>query len=270
MSERWTAAVGQGHFLLLGMVHLLPLPGSPGWGSSMVDVVRRARADAGALRAAGFDGVIVENFGDLPYEPGPLPPAAVAALAVCAHEVRLELGDGPLLGVNALRNDASAALAAAVAAGADLVRVNVHTGSMWTDQGLIQGQASRTLRERRLLATDVAVLADVLVKHAAPTVLVDLAAVARDTVHRGLADGLVVTGAVTGARVDPEELAQVAAAVPRHPVLAGSGVAPDSVRYLAPLASGAIVGTWIKAEGKVHAPVDLARARQLVAARDAL
>jgi membrane complex biogenesis BtpA family protein len=270
MSDRWTAAVEQGQFLLIGMVHLRPLPGSPAWGGSMAEVVERARADARALNDAGFDGVMVENLGDLPFEPDHLPPAAVAAMAVCAHEVRQELGEAPLMGVNALRNDASAALAVAVATGADFIRVNVHTGSMWTDQGLVQGRACRTLRERRLLAADVAVLADVLVKHAAPTVFVDLGEVARDTVHRGLADGLVVTGSATGARVDPEELAQVSAAVPRHPVLAGSGVAPDSVRYLAPLASGAIVGTFIKVDGKVDAPVDLERARQIVAAREAL
>ena len=270
MSDRWTAAMEDGRFLLLGMVHLQPLPGSPRWRGSMAEVVGAARRDAGALREAGFDGVIVENFGDLPFEPDHLPPATVAALAVCAHEVRQELGEDRLMGVNALRNDASAALAVAIAVGADLLRVNVHAGSMWTDQGLIQGRAHRTLRERRMLGAGVAVLADVLVKHAVSPTLVDLGVMARETVHRSLADGLVVTGPATGARVDPEELAQVAAAVPKHPVLAGSGVTPESVRYVAPLASGVIVGTWLKVDGKIDAPVDLERARRMVAAKEAL
>jgi uncharacterized protein len=40
--------------VLIGMVHLLPLPGSPRWGGSMEEVVERAVADARALEAGGF------------------------------------------------------------------------------------------------------------------------------------------------------------------------------------------------------------------------
>jgi len=43
------------------MVHLLPLPGSPGWRGSMSEVLDRAIADTGILTEAGFDGVLVEN-----------------------------------------------------------------------------------------------------------------------------------------------------------------------------------------------------------------
>ncbi|MBT7501638.1 MAG: phosphorybosylanthranilate isomerase, partial [Gemmatimonadales bacterium] len=59
---------------LIGMVHLLPLPGSPRWGGSMHRVLDRAEADANALAKAGFDGVIVENFGDVPFFPDVVPP----------------------------------------------------------------------------------------------------------------------------------------------------------------------------------------------------
>jgi hypothetical protein len=256
-------------FLLLGMVHLRPLPGSPRWGGSMDEVVEAAARDARALAGAGFDGVIVENYGDIPFEPGAVAPATVAALAACAREVRREIGPDTLLGVNALRSDASAALAAAVAANADLIRVNVHTGAAWTDQGLIQGQAHRTLRERRQLGSDVAILADVLVKHAQPVAPADPAVVARETVERGSADGLVVTGPATGAAVDLERLRAVVEAVPGTPVLAGSGVTPESLPAILDVAAGAIVGTWLKDGGRTDAPVDADRAALLVAsARD--
>jgi predicted TIM-barrel enzyme len=54
------------------------------------------------------------------------------------------------------------------ATGARFVRVNVHTGAAVTDQGLIQGRAAETLRERQRLCPDVALLCDVQVKHATP------------------------------------------------------------------------------------------------------
>lgn len=261
--------VGEGRFPLLGMVHLQPLPGSPRWGGSMSTVLEAARRDARALRDAGFDGVIVENFGDVPFAPGCLSPETVAALTVCAAEVADELaGSGMLLGVNALRNDAAAALGIAVAVGGDLIRVNVHAGAMWTDQGLIAGRAHDTLRRRRLLGAEVAILADVLVKHAEPPAPVDAAGAARELVGRALADGLVVTGHATGAAVDLARLEAVAAAVPGTPVLAGSGVTSESLSSLVGCAGGAIVGTWLKVDGRVSAPVDPERARALVAARD--
>ncbi len=98
------------------------------------------------------------------------------------------------VGVNALRNDARAALAIAVATGAHFIRVNVHTGSMFTDQGLIEGAAADTLRVRAALDTRVAIMADVHVKHASPPAGADIADAASDAWHRGLADALIVSG----------------------------------------------------------------------------
>ncbi len=266
MRSRFLDVVSKGRFVLLGMVHLRPLPGSPGWGGSMDEVIEAAARDSRALVDAGFDGVIAENYGDAPFEPGAVAPAAVAGLAVCAREVRRVIGPEPLLGVNALRSDASAALAAAVAADADLIRVNVHTGAAWTDQGLIEGKAHLTLRQRRALGAPVAILADVLVKHAQPVAPAAPASVARETVERGGADGLVVTGPATGAAVDVDRLRAVVEAVPGTPVLAGSGVTPATLPGLRDLAAGAIVGTWLKDGGRTEGPVNPDRAARLVAA----
>ena len=256
-----------GRFLLLGMVHLPPLPGSPRWGGSMAAVLERAVRDAAVLVEAGFDGVVVENFGDTPFHPGPVPPETVAAMTRAAAAVREAIGPERLLGVNVLRNDARAALAVAVAAGAAFVRVNVHTGAMWTDQGLLEGRAWETLRERaRLGAEHVAILADVLVKHGVPPVPVDPARAAAEAAGRGLADALIVTGEATGEPADPRRLEAVREAV-AVPVFAGSGVTPETLPALAGRADGAIAGTALKRDGDTAAPVDPERAAAMVAAR---
>jgi membrane complex biogenesis BtpA family protein len=182
---------------VIGMVHLPPLPGSPRWDGSMTRVVAAALADAGALVEGGVDAVLVENFNDMPFTPGRVEPATVAAMSVVAAEVRRALPRTPL-GLNVLKNDARAALAVAAAAGAEFIRVNVHAGAVLADQGIVQSDAYGTLRDRRLLGVDVAIFADVGGKHAVPLGPVDLEQTARDLVHRGLADALVVSGPATG------------------------------------------------------------------------
>src|SRR5687768_13732115 len=151
---------------LIGMVHLLPLPGAPRWGGSMDAVVERALADAAALEAVGLDGLLVENFLDVPFFPDSVPAETLGAVTVCVREV-VRASHLPV-GVNLLRNDAQGALCVAFATGARFIRVNVHTGLMATDQGLIPGRAHETLRLRSRLGADVAIFADVWVKHATP------------------------------------------------------------------------------------------------------
>ncbi|MCK6480834.1 MAG: BtpA/SgcQ family protein [Planctomycetes bacterium] len=250
---------------VIGMVHLLPLPGSPRWGGSMDRVLDRAVADARALRAGGADGILVENYGDLPFEAGAVEPACTAALAVALRTCR-EASRLPA-GVNALRNDTAAALAAAVAGGGVFLRTNVHAGAMATDQGILSGRAAATMRDRaRLRAEGVAVFADVLVKHAAALGPRDPRAAARDAVERGLADAVLVTGAATGSRPDFREVAAVRDAVPATPLLCASGVAGRDMGIVAALADGVIVGTSLQRGGRTGNPVDPARVKALVAA----
>jgi membrane complex biogenesis BtpA family protein len=161
------------------------------------------------------------------------------------------------VGVNVLRNDARAALGIAAATGAAFIRVNVHTGAMLTDQGLIEGRAAETLRERARLAPGVAIVADVHVKHAVPLGGERLVDAAEDAWKRGLADALVLSGRATGSAPDPSVLRELRAALgARVPLLLGSGVTAENAHTLLAAADGAIVGTSLKARGEVHAPMD--------------
>jgi membrane complex biogenesis BtpA family protein len=250
---------------VIGMVHLVPLPGSPRWAGSMRDVIAAALADARALIDGGVDALLVENFGDAPFTPGRVEPATVAAMSVVAAEVRREF-PRTRLGLNVLKNDARAALGVAAAVGAEFIRVNVHAGAVLADQGVVQSDAYGTLRDRRLLGIDVAILADVGGKHAVPLAPVETEQVARDLVHRGLADALVVSGAATGQATPLGEVKRVRSAVPDVPLLIGSGVTTETAAELLSVADGLIVGTSVKRDGDVRQPVDRARVEKLVAA----
>jgi membrane complex biogenesis BtpA family protein len=245
------------------MVHVAPLPGSPRWDGSMERVVAAAVADARTLIEGGMDALLIENHGDAPFTPGRVEAATVAALAVVAREVRAAL-PGTTLGINVLKNDARSALAVACAVGARFIRVNVHAGAVVADQGLVQSEAYGTLRDRRLLGADVRIFADVGGKHATPLAPVDLEQHARDLRHRGLVDGLVVSGPATGAATSLTDVKRVRGAVPDVPILVGSGVTPETASELLSVADALIVGTSLKHDGDVSQPVDLDRVRRLL------
>jgi hypothetical protein len=185
-------------------------------------------------------------------------------MAVCASEV-VQAVQIPV-GVNLLRNDGAGALAVAAAAGARFVRINVHTGVMAADQGLLVGQAHETIRLRERLGGRIAIFADVWVKHAAPFPGVDLEQAAEDTFHRGLADALIVSGSGTGKPTDLARVELVKHSVPEAPVLIGSGISPATVAEALAIADGAIVGSALQQDGVGGRPVDPERAAALVRA----
>jgi len=229
----------------VGMVHLQPLPGSPRWGGDMRSVIRAALADVQALAGGGLKAVMIENFHDVPFYRGLVPAETVAAMTVAVQVVRTEFPE-LRTGVNVLRNDVESALGIAAATGAAFVRVNIHTGTAITDQGTIEGRAWSTLRRRRELGVEVGILADVRVKHARPLVERPLAEEVLDLRLRGLADGVIVTGAATGSGTDPAEVALIREVLPDAPLLVGSGVTTATVGDFLPHADGFIVGTSLQ------------------------
>ncbi|RYE83266.1 MAG: BtpA/SgcQ family protein, partial [Myxococcales bacterium] len=217
---------------LIGVVHVPAMPGDPGHrGGGFAQVEQAALADALALAEGGIDAIIVENFGSAPFPKGVdgsrLPPHQVALLTLVVREAARRTGLP--IGVNCLRNDVIAALGIAAATGAAFVRVNVHTGSYVTDQGLIEGEADRSLRYRMALGAPIALAADVLVKHAAPLAPVTMTDAVHDCLDRGLADAVIVSGAATGAPVDEPLLREARAAAGDRAVLLGSGLTPERV-----------------------------------------
>jgi len=249
---------------LIGMVHLPPLPGSPAGALPLERIREAACRDARILADAGFNALIVENFGDAPFRPGRVDPHTVACLTVVARALRQEVALP--LGINVLRNDALAAVAIAAACDAAFVRVNIHTGAYAADQGIIEGRADETLRFRRRLGSRAAILADVHVKHAAPLLEQTIAQAAEEAAYRGRADGLIVSGVATGKPTSLQDLRSVRQAVPDRPIFVGSGATAGNVRELLAVADGVVVGTALKEDGRTTAPVDPDRARAFVQA----
>jgi membrane complex biogenesis BtpA family protein len=250
---------------LVGVVHLLPLPGAPAYRGSIEAIAKRALADARTYLEGGLDGILVENFGDAPFYGARIPAETIAALTAVAARLR-ELGSFPL-GINALRSDGPAALAIATAVGAQFIRVNVLGGAMVTDQGLIQGCAARLMRLRAALRARVAVWGDLWIKHAAPLGDLDPVSAAQDLIERAAADALILTGPRTGTPVDAALLSDLRKALPRSALVIGSGVTATNLPRVWNAADAFIVGTSLKKGGRTMAAVDPRRVADLVAQR---
>jgi uncharacterized protein len=249
---------------IIGVVHLLPLPTAPRWGGNLKAVIDRAEQEALALASGGVDGIIIENFFDAPFTKGQVDPAVVSAMTLVVKRL-MGLVTLPI-GINVLRNDGQSALAIATCTGAQFIRVNVLTGVMATDQGLIEGCAHDLLRYRRELGSDVKILADVLVKHARPLGTPNLTTAVQDTIERGLADAVILSGWSTGNPPDLEDLELATSAAKGTPVFIGSGADWENIPTLIQAADGVIVSSALKRQGKIEQSIDPIRVSQFVEA----
>jgi len=249
---------------IIGMVHLWPLPGAPGYtGYGMDFIIERALEDAHALVEGGVDGLIVENMWDLPYFTGAdVPPEEMTAQAVVARKV-VEAVDVPV-GINVVHNGGVVTLAIAVAAGARFIRVCLLTGArVWDTGEFDHGCAARLLRKRKELGAEhIKILADVDKKHSVPFPGIDLATHIEWTEFY-LADALIVSGKMTGSAPEVEKVKR-ARELAHRPILIGSGATRENIAEFLKYADGAIVGTTFKVDGVAENPVDVERVKRFM------
>jgi len=249
---------------LIGMLHVGALPGTPSAQTPLEAIVEQAIADARIYRDEGFTALAIENMHDRPYLRGAVGPEIVAAMTVVAREVRRDVNLP--LGLQILAGANREALAAAHASGADFVRVEGFVYAHVADEGVIESCAGELLRYRRLIGADrVLVLADIKKKHSAHAITADVSIVeTAKAAELFLADGLIVSGPATGIAASPAEVRDVADSV-RLPVLVGSGLSADNLSQFAH-ATGFIVGSSVKRDGRWDQPLDRANVRAIVRA----
>jgi membrane complex biogenesis BtpA family protein len=243
--------------VVIGVVHLPPLPGSPHYRGSPLGEIDLD---------GGCHGLIVENHWDIPFpKPGEHGYETAAAMAVVTRAVRELTNLG--LGVSVLSNAAECAIAAAWSGGAGFVRVNQWANAYVANEGIIEGQAAHATRYRhRIGATGVKVFADVHVKHGAHAIVADrtLAEQTEDAEFFD-ADVLIATGSRTGDAASRDEVDGIAAHT-TLPVVIGSGITVGNIGELLPACDGVIVASSVKDNGRWWGRVDQAKVRELTAA----
>jgi membrane complex biogenesis BtpA family protein len=251
---------------VIGVIHALPLPGSPHYDGDPVErIYAHAVAEATRYRDGGVDGLIVENHGDIPFaKPDELGPETAAMMAVMTDRVRQAVKMP--VGINVLANAAVVALASAKASGADFVRVNQWANAYVANEGFMEGKAGAASRYRAFLrANDVRIFADVHVKHGAHAIVADrsIPELTRDAEFFD-ADGVIVTGQRTGDSAAIDELSTVKASTSLA-VMVGSGVTRDNVGAIFEHADAVIVASSLKHGGSWWNEVDPERVADFMA-----
>jgi hypothetical protein len=88
----------------------------------------------------------------------------------------------------------------------------------------------------------------------------------QETIERGLADGVILSGWATGSPPTLEDLELASAAANGTPVFIGSGASWENISTLMQAADGVIVSSSLKRRGKIEQPIDPIRVSQFVEA----
>lgn len=249
---------------IIGMVHLRPLPGSPGYDPAtmgMDKIIATAIEEAAILEQAGVDGIQVENMWDIPYLRGEdIGYETAAALAVGIHAVRSKVSIP--VGAECHMNGADCAMACAVAAGASWIRVFEWCNAFVSQSGFINAMGAKVSRMRSSLKADhILALCDVNVKHGSHYIIHDRS-VAQQAMDIEAQDGdaVIVTGFDTGTPPTVENIS-VCKQSTTLPILIGSGLNIDNVNELLAAADGAIIGSWFKEDNNWKNPVSYDRTK---------
>ena len=243
---------GKERDIIIGMVHCLPLPGMPAYCGQMDEIIRQAVEDAKTLERAGCSGVIVENMGDSPMAECLDLPQQIALALVTDHVKR---SVSIPVGVDAAFNDYRANFSICKATKASFVRIPVFVDTVAFTDGILSPVARQAMLYRKeLCLEEVAILADIQVKHSymlVPSVSIEDSA--RNAQACG-ADAIIVTGSYVGAET-PIEIIQRVRKVIDLPLIIASGVKPENIKEQMEIANGAIIGSSLKVDGILSNPI---------------
>lgn len=240
--------------VIIGLSHLPPLPDysdSPG-----IEALRaHALDDLETLQSGGVDGILIENEYDRPHRVLAESATIEAMMDVTSDVARV--AKDIVAGCEILLNDPRASLDVAKACGAKFIRTDYFVDAMSRPQygefaidpeGLIQ------YREQ-LGAAGILIMADIQVKYATMLEKRSLQESARLACLKR-ADAIVVTGDESGDAPTVQQLQEARAGVAASgldvPVLIGSGLAADNAATLLAECEGAIVGTALMRNRRVH------------------
>jgi uncharacterized protein len=241
--------------IIVAMVHVDALPGTPKHGLPISQIVSKAVSEARLYAELGVDAILIENMHDLPYQNGKATPEVIACMTAVAIAIRNQTTLP--LGIQILAAANVEAVAVALASGLNFIRGEGFVFGHVADEGYIDSNAARLMRYRRNVGAEhVHIFTDVKKKHSSHALTADVSLA--ETIHAAeffLSDGLIVTGSATGCEASLADLGQAREAT-QLPLWVGSGVTAQNLSSYWNLADGFIVGSHFKVDGNWKNAVD--------------
>ena len=234
---------------VIGMVHLLPLPGNASYRGDNAEIERRALEDAQVLIESGVDAIMLENFYDWPQYSTEISWPAYSLMLKIATEIR-NMTDLPF-GVNIEMNAWVQEWTMAYAVGADFIRVEAFCDNRAGSFGMIEACSTGLMDLQKQLPGKTAVFADV---HTAETYGfpdVPINSCAQNCINHDAA-AVIVTENDSNQRITPDDVRSMRAAIGDFPIIVGAGVKTTNVLdYFEAGADAVIVGRGFKTGERV-------------------
>lgn len=156
-----------GKKLVIGMVHLLPMPGTPLYQEGNIEkMTEKAIKDCKALQNAGADGGLIQSVDVYYPSTDDTDYARVATIAAIAGRVRAEVGTDFKLGVQLLWNCITPSLAVCKAAGADFTRCTALAASTDSPYGRTEANPLKVAEYRtKIAAQNIGMISEVFGYH---------------------------------------------------------------------------------------------------------
>ena len=247
----------------IGMIHTLPLPGSPMFDGNLNSIIKQAIKEAKIYAESNIDAIMVENMHDTPYLVGKVYNETVNAMVEVCENVK-DVFKKPI-GIQILDSANFQALDMARKVGLEFIRAGAFIFGYIANSGYIKACAGELLRYRKKInAENVKIFADIKKKHAAHAITadVDIAETAMNA-ELARADGVIVTGKFTGLEANVKDVKIVKKTVD-IPVLIGSGITLENINKYLKDADGFILGSYFKEDGKWYNPVSSDRVSKFV------
>ena len=152
-----------GQKYIIGMVHLLPLPGTPFYTHNNLDqIIEKAVADASALSRGGAHGCLIQTVDRVYSNTDDTDYARVAAMTLIVDAVKKAVPVDFIIGVQLMWNCITPSLAVAKICGVDFVRCSVLVGTSDSPYGTVEGQPLLVQEYRKKLnAMDISLIAEI-------------------------------------------------------------------------------------------------------------
>ena len=214
--------------LLIGMIHLDALPGTPKYAGNVQSIIDSAISEARIYKNDGLKAIMIENMHDVPYLNNSSGPEITSTMAIIAYEIKKQTN--LIVGIQVLASANKEAIAIAHSANLDFIRAEGFVFAHVADEGITDANAGTILRYRKQIgAENVLVFTDIKKKHSSHQITNDVSIVeTAKAAEFFLSDGLIVTGSSTGTETNIDELLEVK----RHsklPVIIGSGLTSENI-----------------------------------------
>ena len=234
--------------MIMGMVHLDALPGSPAYKGNKEEIESKALADAHRLIDNGCDAVMLENFNDWPQYSTAVPLAGYSLQLKIATEIRAFCKIP--FGVNIEMNAREQEWIMAYAIGADFIRVEAFVDNRAGSFGYIEGCSTPLARLQKEYPANTMLFTDVHTAETYGVPDVRINELAENAIGHD-ADAVIVTENDQCRHITVEDVKSMRARIGDFPIIVGSGVHEDNVLDYLQYADGVIVGRGFKKDGSV-------------------